>query len=161
MLLVSLSTAAAETHTIQRRHAKFFSLCQHFQNGDDITVLRSNGCVYTAGSVPLHRWKTEVLSADPYVVLYYDFVTDREAAVIVNKATVKVSWLVNERIIFFFFCYVLLLFFSVCFGSHPCLNTQLFFFLMVRQFKGYRPDRKTQTDRWIERWTGQMYRWTV
>ena len=103
MLLVSLSTVAAETHTIQRRHAKFFSLCQHFQNGDDITVLRSNGCVYTVGSVPLHRWKTEVLSADPYVVLYYDFVTDREAAVIVNKATVKVSWLVNERIIFFFF----------------------------------------------------------
>ena len=85
-----------ETQTIQRRHAKFFSLCQHFQTSDDVTLLRSKGCVYTAGTTPLYRWKTEVLSAEPYVVLFYDFVTDREADVIVNKAMVKVSLLLRK-----------------------------------------------------------------
>ncbi|KAK7115142.1 prolyl 4-hydroxylase subunit alpha-3-like [Littorina saxatilis] len=80
-----------ETQTLHRRNAKFFSLCQHFQDIDDVTALRSEGCVYTRGSIPLNRWKTEVLSRDPYIVLYYDFVTDREADTMVKRAMVKLT----------------------------------------------------------------------
>ncbi|XP_076449199.1 prolyl 4-hydroxylase subunit alpha-3-like [Babylonia areolata] len=80
-----------ETHIIQRKHAKFFSLCQHFLNSTDISALRSQRCEYRAGAVPVSRWKTEVLSTDPPVVLYYEFVSEREAAMIVSKAMSKLE----------------------------------------------------------------------
>ncbi|KAL8608410.1 hypothetical protein ACOMHN_002643 [Nucella lapillus] len=76
-----------ETRTHHRHHAKFFSLCQHFRNSTDLSALSSEHCRYSQGrSAPLSRWRTEVLSTDPPVVLYYDFLTDREAAIMTGRA---------------------------------------------------------------------------
>nr|KAG5712252.1 hypothetical protein BaRGS_014602 [Batillaria attramentaria] len=80
-----------EDPATQARHAKFYALCQDFQFADDTSVLRSESCKYTTGTVPVERWKTEVLSTDPYVSIVYDCVTDKEATIIVNKATHKLT----------------------------------------------------------------------
>lgn len=76
--------------TSRDRHARFYSLCREFQF-PDTSLIRSVGCKYSFHTVRVERWKTEILSTDPYVAIIYDCVTDNEAATIVNKATTKLT----------------------------------------------------------------------
>ena len=91
LMSTSYVSGAGETNT---SHVKFYQVCRDFQNVEDAEmVLRSEGCAFTTGEIPFLRWKTEILSTSPYVVLYYDFVTEREATTVVNKAMDRVGWM--------------------------------------------------------------------
>ncbi|XP_025115095.1 prolyl 4-hydroxylase subunit alpha-3-like [Pomacea canaliculata] len=53
--------------------------------------MKSKGCQYSYGIIPIQRWKTEILSFDPYIALFYDFVTEKESNLIIGKASLKLE----------------------------------------------------------------------
>ncbi|XP_041376290.1 prolyl 4-hydroxylase subunit alpha-1-like [Gigantopelta aegis] len=57
---------------------EFEQLCRKYQDPHQ-TAIQSSVCQYSTTRIPYRRWKTEILSKDPLVALYYDAISDTEA----------------------------------------------------------------------------------